>query len=203
LDAYAAVFHSGLIMSSPTVFTEVIEVAAARAISAQEAAATKKNAGQAYTVLLIVTDGAVSDTNATASVLQNVAAAAPMSVIIVGVGNADFSAMQFLDDHATTSNTKRRDVVQFVQFNKHCTNSVDLTSATLKEIPDQLVAYFTSNNIAPLPAIKVKAGEIIVEDEEEEEDIDLRFGIGGGEEEEEIVVAGGGVNVVNGFVAAK
>jgi hypothetical protein len=35
LDAYHAVFQSGLIMSGPTVFTEVIEVAAARAISSQ------------------------------------------------------------------------------------------------------------------------------------------------------------------------
>jgi hypothetical protein len=35
LDAYHAVFQSGLIMSGPTVFTEVIEAAATRAISAQ------------------------------------------------------------------------------------------------------------------------------------------------------------------------
>jgi Copine len=35
LDAYHAVFKSGLIMSGPTVFTEVIATAAARAISAQ------------------------------------------------------------------------------------------------------------------------------------------------------------------------
>jgi Copine/C2 domain len=207
LDAYAAVFHSGLIMSSPTVFTEVIEKAAGRAERAQEAAASRKNGGQAYTILLIVTDGAVSDPQATASVLQNVAAAAPMSVVIVGVGNADFSSMKFLDDHAsksdnsTSSSSRRRDVAQFVEFNKHCANSVDLTSATLKEIPDQLVGYFTSKNIAPLPAVKVKAGEIIVEDEDEEEEIDLRFGIGE-EEEEDIVVTGGGVHFVNGFAAA-
>lgn len=35
LDAYHAVFKSGLIMSGPTVFTKVIQTAAARAISAQ------------------------------------------------------------------------------------------------------------------------------------------------------------------------
>jgi hypothetical protein len=206
LDAYTAVFESGLIMSSPTVFTEVIERAAARANSAQEAASKQKN-GQAYTILLIVTDGAVSDPNATASVLQKVAPSAPLSLVIVGVGNADFSSMEFLDDHGaaaaaagTNRNDKqRRDIAQFVQFNKHCANSVDLTSTTLKEIPDQLVAYFTSKNIAPLPPIQVKAGEIIVEEEEEE--IDLRLDLGSGGEEEEIVVAGGGVNFVNGFSA--
>lgn len=35
INAYHQVFQSGLVMSGPTVFTEVIETAAARAISAQ------------------------------------------------------------------------------------------------------------------------------------------------------------------------
>ena len=70
LDAYHQVFKSGLIMSGPTVFTEVIETAAARAASAQEAA--KRNGGQAYTILLILTDGAVSDVPAPAACLDSV-----------------------------------------------------------------------------------------------------------------------------------
>ncbi len=88
LEAYRGVFRSGLIMSGPTVFTEVIQTAAARATSAQEAA--RRKGQQAYTILLILTDGAVSDVQATAQVLDQVSNA-PLSVVIIGVGNADFS----------------------------------------------------------------------------------------------------------------
>jgi hypothetical protein len=182
LDAYHAVFQSGLIMSGPTVFTEVIQTAAARATSAQDAAQRKGE--QAYTILLIITDGAVSDVNATAAVLDQVSNA-PLSVVIVGVGNADFSGMQFLDD---ASKPGKRDIAQFVEFNKHSRSSVELTSETLHEIPDQLVGYFTSNGIQPRPAIHRGDAEIVAEPEEEEEiDLSLAFGDDG-----EIVVAAGG-----------
>jgi hypothetical protein len=133
LEAYHQTFKSGLIMSSPTVFTEVIESAAARALSSQEKA--KQKGQQAYTILLIVTDGAVSDSQATAASLQQVSDA-PLSVVIVGVGDADFSSMEFLDD---SSKPGQRDIAQFVQFNKHQTSSADLTSVTLHEIPKQYV----------------------------------------------------------------
>ena len=188
LDAYSATFKSGLIMSGPTVFTEVIETAAARALSAQEAA--KQKGLQAYTILLILTDGSVSDVNATAATLDQVSQA-PLSVVIVGVGDADFSGMQFLDD---ASKPGKRDIAQFVEFNKHSRNSVDLTSATLKEIPEQLVGYFTSKGIKPLPPIHKDDAEIVVEAEEEEIDLSLSFG-----DDEEIVVAGGGSDFRGSF----
>lgn len=45
----------------------------------------------------------------------------PMSIIIVGVGNADFAAMEFLDGdsrvlHSHTGEEAVRDIVQFVPF---------------------------------------------------------------------------------------
>jgi len=181
LDAYHSVFQSGLIMSGPTVFTEVIQTAAARALSAQDMARQKGE--QAYTILLILTDGSVSDVQETAQVLDQVSNA-PLSVVIVGVGNADFSGMQFLDD---ASKPGKRDIAQFVEFNKHSRSSVDLTSETLNEIPDQLVGYFTSNGIQPLPAVHRSDSKILVEPEEEEIDLSLAFGDDG-----EIAVASGG-----------
>lgn len=188
LDAYHAVFKSGLIMSGPTVFTEVIETAAARAISNQEAA--KRKGAQAYTILLILTDGSVSDVNATAAILDQ-ASDAPLSVVIVGVGDADFSGMRFLDD---SSKRGKRDMAQFVEFNKHSRHSVELTAETLHEIPDQLVGYFMSHGIKPLPAIHRGDAEIVVEPEEEEIDLSLSFG-----DDEEIVVTGGGSDFRDGF----
>jgi hypothetical protein len=190
LDAYRAVFQSGLIMSGPTVFTEVIEVAAARAISNQKAA--KQKGAQAYTILLILTDGSVSDVHATAAVL-NQASDAPLSVVIVGLGNADFSGMQFLDDARKPG---KRDMAQFVEFNKHSRHSADLTAETLHEIPDQLVSYFTSHGIQPLPAIHRGDDEIVVEPEEEEIDLSLSF-----RDDEVIVVNGGGSDFRDVFSA--
>jgi len=189
LEAYRQVFKSGLIMSGPTVFIEAIETAAARALSAQEEA--QKKGSQAYTILLIMTDGAVSDVRATAACLDRVSNA-PLSVVIVGVGNADFSSMQFLDDAAKPG---KRDIAQFVEFNKHCHSSVELTSETLHEIPDQLVGYFQSKGIPPLPPLERSDSKICVGEAEEEIDLSLDIG------EDEIVVTGGGDDFVSGFGA--
>lgn len=104
LEAYRGVFKTALTMSGPTVFTEVIELAAAQAISRQQLKPLS------YTILLLLTDGAVSDVEATKRTLQSIADA-PLSIVIVGIGNADFSAMQFLDDFETR-HSFNRDIVQ-------------------------------------------------------------------------------------------
>ena len=75
---------------------------------------------QQYFVLMILTDGVVTDMAATLAALVN-ASHLPMSVIIVGVGNADFGAMEFLDGDGGVLrdwNGKKavRDIVQFVPF---------------------------------------------------------------------------------------
>ena len=171
LDAYHHTFKSGLVMSGPTVFTEVIQTAAARALSSQQEAAQRGK--QKYTILLILSDGAVSDVGATAQVLDQVDGA-PLSVVIVGIGGADFSGMQFLDDQAGD-----RDIAQFVEFNQHKNNSTGLTSATLDEIPTQLENYFTRNGIKPNPPVYVDEDEIVVEAEEEEIDLTIDFGSDG------------------------
>jgi uncharacterized protein YegL len=175
-------------MSGPTVFTEVIECAAARAASSLEAA--QRRGQQTYTILLIVTDGEVSDVTATAQCLDKVSNA-PLSVVIVGVGNADFSGMRFLDDFAT--NGSKRDIAQFVQFNQHSSNSVALTSETLREIPDQLVQYFQRNNIAPLPPLQRTSSTMSIAEAEDEIDLSLDV------QEDEIVILGGGDGFVDGF----
>jgi hypothetical protein len=191
LDAYHQVFASGLVMSGPTVFTEVLQTAAARALSANEAA--QRGGQQAYTILLILTDGAVSDVNATAAVLGQISDS-PLSVVIVGIGDADFSEMQFLDDSARSG---RRDIAQFVQFNQHKQSSVSLTKETLHEIPNQLVSYFQSKSIAPSPALNRSDSTMSLGDEEEEIDLSLDI------QEDEIVVTSGGDDFVNGFNASR
>jgi hypothetical protein len=65
--------------------------------------------------LLIITDGVITDINETLDAIVT-ASSLPLSIIIVGVGGADFSTMEFLDADrsALTSRGIRatRDIVQ-------------------------------------------------------------------------------------------
>lgn len=75
---------------------------------------------QNYFVLLIITDGVITDMDETRSAIVH-ASRLPMSIIIVGVGGADFSAMEFLDGddgilRSATGEAAMRDIVQFVPF---------------------------------------------------------------------------------------
>lgn len=75
---------------------------------------------QQYFILLIITDGVISDMDETRHAVVQ-ASKLPMSIIIVGVGNADFAAMEFLDGDSRvlrsyTGEEAVRDIVQFVPF---------------------------------------------------------------------------------------
>ena len=69
----------------------------------------------------------------------------PISLIIVGIGNADFSNMNELDGDGglNSSNGQKcqRDIVQFVPFNKFAGKADLLSKELLKEIPGQIVQY--------------------------------------------------------------
>lgn len=63
----------------------------------------------------------------------------PCSVVIIGVGNADFSSMEELDGDGGLLRDNRgrsaaRDVVQFVEFNEAMKRG-DLAEQVLREVP--------------------------------------------------------------------
>jgi Copine len=71
-----------------------------------------------YHILLLLTDGAIHDMPATKDLIVE-CAKYPLSIIIVGIGNADFGNMEELDgDEVILRNSKgekaSRDIVQFV-----------------------------------------------------------------------------------------
>ncbi|KAK4304697.1 hypothetical protein Pmani_023369 [Petrolisthes manimaculis] len=108
--------------------------------------------GNSYFVLLILTDGIITDLENTKQALVE-ASNLPMSVIIVGVGNEDFTAMEQLDgDEKRLSHNgiyAERDIVQFVELHKFLSGNhemarISLAQAVLKEIPGQLTAYMRS-----------------------------------------------------------
>ncbi|KAL8212845.1 UNVERIFIED_CONTAM: Copine-9 [Gekko kuhli] len=116
--------------------------------------------GSQYYVLLIITDGVISDMLQTKEAIV-AASSLPMSIIIVGVGPADFLAMEELDgDEVRVSSRGRyaeRDIVQFVPFRDYIDHSGNqvlsmarLAKDVLAEIPEQLLSYMKMYDIKPL-----------------------------------------------------
>ncbi len=82
--------------------------------------AAAKRDGSEYFILLLLTDGIITDMDATRSAIV-AASTLPLSIIIVGIGQADFEAMNILDgDGARLTDSRgvpaQRDIVQFVPF---------------------------------------------------------------------------------------
>ena len=99
-----------------------------------------------------LTDGIIEDSDDTIDALIE-ASFLPISVIIIGIGNADFTNMNILDaDDAPLSNDKQkssRDLVQFVPFNNYRNDPIKLAEEVLEEIPRQIVEYYQHQNISP------------------------------------------------------
>jgi len=178
LEAYRQVFSSGLVMSGPADLTQVIDTAASFATTAEEEA--KREGKMKYGILLIISNGEISNMNATLASLQK-ASDAPLSIVVVGVGNNDFSAMNQLDDQRNY-----RDILQFVEFNAYRNNSMFLAQATLAEIPGQLVNYYQRKGVKPLPAVKVAEADIPVVTQQDDIDLNFNFDANGN-----IAIAGG------------
>ncbi|XP_063330941.1 copine-9-like [Pelmatolapia mariae] len=141
----------------PTNFAPVINQVARSAAEVTD--------GSQYFVLLMITDGVISDMAQTKEAVVN-AASLPMSVIIVGVGPAEFDAMEELDgDEVRVSSRGRfaeRDIVQFVPFRDYIDRSGNqvlsmarLAKDVLAEIPDQLLSFMKSRGIEPRPPLPV------------------------------------------------
>ena len=176
LDGYRNVFKTGLTMSGPTVFEAVIRQAADDARKKQ--AENARIGQQAYHILLILTDGAVTDVESTKRAIT-AASDAPLSIIIVGIGSADFSTMQFLDDFQQKEDAGR-DIVQFVELSRYLHNKQELTKETLEEVPDQVVDYFyDTQGIMPNPALSGSKFSVMEENYSPGDDVEinLEFGI--------------------------
>ncbi|XP_075899269.1 copine-3 isoform X2 [Nelusetta ayraudi] len=133
----------------PTNFSPIINHVAAFANQALQ-----QTTASQYYVLLIITDGVITDMDQTRNAIVN-ASRLPMSVIIVGVGGADFGAMEFLDGddgrlRSMAGETAMRDIVQFVPFRqfKNAPRQA-LAQSVLAELPQQLASFFTLLKLKP------------------------------------------------------
>ena len=106
-----------------------------------------------YHVLMILTDGIIEDMDQTIDALVE-ASFLPISVIIIGIGNADFSNMDVLDaddEPLVDSNNRKadRDLVQFVPYRDFKNNGQKLAEQVLEEVPRQIVEFYQHKKIAP------------------------------------------------------
>ncbi len=146
--------QQSFIFSGPTFFSPTIH----RVIELARAALPTPTQ-QKYFVLLMITDGVINDTDATIEALR-IASGLPISIIIVGVGNADFSTMDALD--GDDGKLGFRDIVQFVPLRDYLPHGHTYTmadaekiqesvgKALLEEIPMQFLSFYAGKNLMPM-----------------------------------------------------
>ncbi|OUM69704.1 hypothetical protein PIROE2DRAFT_2340 [Piromyces sp. E2] len=149
MNSYAHTLRN-IILYGPTNFAPVIK----KVISECERMESTEGKGNNYHVLLIITDGKISDREETIRSIVK-ASFLPISIIIVGVGNDDFETMNELDaDEVPLRDgnvVMNRDIVQFVPY--RVVNAANdpkvLAKQVLYEIPEQFISYMKQNNIKP------------------------------------------------------
>ncbi|KAL5835529.1 hypothetical protein ACOSQ3_015086 [Xanthoceras sorbifolium] len=139
MAAYASALHN-VALAGPTLFGPVINMAA------QIAGQSFSHDRSKYFVLLIITDGVLTDLQETKDALVR-ASDLPLSILIVGVGGADFTQMEILDAddgrrlESSTGRIATRDIVQFVPMREVHSGRISAVQALLEELPGQFLTY--------------------------------------------------------------
>eukprot|EP00004_Rigifila_ramosa_P020703 TRINITY_DN540_c0_g1_i1.p1 TRINITY_DN540_c0_g1~~TRINITY_DN540_c0_g1_i1.p1 ORF type:complete len:566 (-),score=171.68 TRINITY_DN540_c0_g1_i1:15-1691(-) len=155
LDVYAQSI-STFELYGPTNFAPVI-----RWVS-QVAANVQAQKIPRYYVLLIITDGEINDMYETIEAIVY-ASRLPMSIIIVGVGPAEFTNMKLLDSDDGMLRAgdvyAERDIVQFVPLREMAGKTPEaVAEVTLAELPRQFLDYVRTRQIPPPPRYVAPSG---------------------------------------------
>ncbi|XP_075656819.1 protein BONZAI 3-like [Castanea sativa] len=147
MAAYSSALHN-VALAGPTLFGQVINKAA------QIAGQSISYNNSKYFVLLIITDGVLTDLQETKDALVR-ASDLPLSILIVGVGGADFTQMEVLDAddgrplESSTGRVATRDIVQFVPMREVHSGQISVVQALLEELPGQFLTYMRGRDIKP------------------------------------------------------
>ncbi|XP_059438538.1 protein BONZAI 3-like isoform X1 [Corylus avellana] len=147
MAAYSSALHN-VALAGPTLFGQVINTAAQ--ITSESLSYTSNK----YFVLLIITDGVLTDLQETKDALVR-ASDLPLSILIVGVGGADFRQMEVLDAdsgqrlESSTGRVATHDIVQFVPMREVHSGQISVVQALLEELPGQFLTYMRSRDIKP------------------------------------------------------
>ncbi|XP_044333231.1 protein BONZAI 3 isoform X3 [Triticum aestivum] len=150
MSAYSSTLYS-VSLAGPTLFGPVISKAA------EIASHSVQYGNNKYFVLLIITDGVITDQQETKDSIVR-ASDLPLSILIVGVGNADFTQMRILDAdfgkrlESSTGRVATRDIVQFVPMREvQAGGQVTVVQSLLEELPGQFLEYMRTRDIKPRP----------------------------------------------------
>ncbi|AQK85070.1 Protein BONZAI 3 [Zea mays] len=147
MSAYTSSLYS-VSLAGPTMFGPVINKAADIASQSLQYSNNK------YFVLLIITDGVLTDIQETKDCIVR-ASDLPLSILIVGVGNADFKQMEILDAdngkrlESSTGRIATRDIVQFVPMREVQGGEISVVQSLLEELPGQFLQYMRTRGIKP------------------------------------------------------
>ncbi|CAM8984301.1 unnamed protein product [Rhodiola kirilowii] len=139
---------SNVSLAGPTLFGHVITSAS---VIASQALASGQ---QKYFVLLIITDGVITDLQETKDAIVK-ASDLPLSILIVGVGGADFKEMEIFDPHkserleSSTGRVATRHMVQFVPFRDIQNGQTADLHSLLSRVPSQFLTYARTRDIHP------------------------------------------------------
>ena len=132
---------------SPTYFEDVIR----KVISNIKNNLENRPEQNPYYILMILTDGIINDMDKTIDAIIE-GSKLPFSIIIIGIGNADFTNMEILDGDkepliSSSGEIRKRDIVQFVPFKKFqnekgVNDGDELAEEVFKEIPRQIEEYY-------------------------------------------------------------
>ncbi len=138
--------------SGPTFFAPLIN----KAVQSMKQELMEKT--QQYSVLLMLTDGIINDMEQTKDAIVE-GSFYPLSILIVGIGTADFNNMNELDANLNLLKTNSgkeacRDCVVFKKFEEFKDNKGDmlghkLAEELMKDIPKHIEEFHTYLNINP------------------------------------------------------
>ena len=120
----------------------------------------KSETEQSYSVLCILTAGKLAENLAeTIDTVCTAAEDAPLSVVIIGVGDnqEEFEEIKLLLANGGKLRHSNgvpiaRDIVTFASLDE-CGDAEQVVAEGLKDIPEQFVEYFTHNGIEPHPPL--------------------------------------------------
>uniref|UniRef100_F1L3T1 Copine-8 n=1 Tax=Ascaris suum TaxID=6253 RepID=F1L3T1_ASCSU len=131
---------------APTDFSEVIYH-----VYKFGAAANRQTSSEHYFVLLIVTDGCVTEPKKTLDAIVE-CSYLPISIVIVGVGQRDYSPMEILMSptlkSSSSGRTLQREIVTFVPYEPTMPDS-ELVAKLLMNVPKQFVTWALLNGKYP------------------------------------------------------
>ena len=127
---------------------------------------------------MILTNGGIQDVEETIDEIVK-GSSLPLSIIIVGLGQEDFSSMIRLDGDTEALYSQRynkyvdNDMVQFVPYRKFSNDPMMLAQETLKEVPEQFLKYMAKKGIIPNSANYEQ--RIINQEEDKKQDQNKTF----------------------------